>query len=375
ISIFSFSGVTNGLPTDILWQFAKRFSIGLPEYRLLPTDVELGDDLCKSAPKKLFYDCVFFILYFLGIQLTLIPMGFLQERLMTQEYISFEDQNKVGRFTEAQFLVLMNRVFALVLSIVVLHANWKREPIHVPPLYKHGYTSFSNTLSSWCQYEALKYVSFPTQTVCKASKILPTMVMGFIVRGERYSLAQCISAIFLAIGASLFFLENKRNAVTEDRMTSCSGVILMIGYLLFDGFTLNWQKKLFDTRPRVSKYQMMFGVNAFSLVLCLVSLAEEGKLVSSFDFVMKFEDVARDVFLLSLCGAFGQVVIYMTLERFGPVVFAVIMTLRQIFSIANSMYIYSHPATPLGIFGLFVVFIAIFFNLYRQYSRPTYRQR
>ena len=41
------------------------------------------------------------------------------------------------------------------------------------------------------------------------------MVMGFIVRGERYSLAQCISAIFLAIGASLFFLENKRNAVTE----------------------------------------------------------------------------------------------------------------------------------------------------------------
>ena len=52
---------------------------------------------------------------------------------------------------------------------------------------------------------------------------------------------------------------------------------------------------------------MMFGVNAFSLVLCLVSLAEEGKLVSSFDFVMKFEDVARDVFLLSLCGAFGQV--------------------------------------------------------------------
>ena len=39
------------------------------------------------------------------------------------------------------------------------------QSVHRTPLYKYSFCSVSNTLSSWCQYEALKFVSFPTQ-VC-----------------------------------------------------------------------------------------------------------------------------------------------------------------------------------------------------------------
>jgi hypothetical protein len=35
----------------------------------------------------------------------------------------------------------------------------------IAPLYQFSFCSISNILSSWCQYEALKYVTFPTQ-VC-----------------------------------------------------------------------------------------------------------------------------------------------------------------------------------------------------------------
>ena len=41
-----------------------------------------------------------------------------------------------------------------------------------------SYSAVSNLLSSWCQYEALKYVSFPCQTLFKSFKLLPVMVMG-----------------------------------------------------------------------------------------------------------------------------------------------------------------------------------------------------
>lgn len=61
------------------------------------------------------------------------------------------------------------------------------QPPHAPPLYTYSFCSISNTLSSWCQYEALKYVSFPTQTFCKASKLIPTMVMGRVLRREKYA--------------------------------------------------------------------------------------------------------------------------------------------------------------------------------------------
>lgn len=39
----------------------------------------------------------------------------------------------------------------------------QKQPQHKAPLYKYVFCSLSNIMSSWCQYEALKYVSFPTQ--------------------------------------------------------------------------------------------------------------------------------------------------------------------------------------------------------------------
>ena len=37
------------------------------------------------------------------------------------------------------------------------------------PFYKYSFCSFSNILSSWFQYEALKFVSFPTQVLAKGT--------------------------------------------------------------------------------------------------------------------------------------------------------------------------------------------------------------
>ncbi|OZC07588.1 putative ATP synthase F0, A subunit [Onchocerca flexuosa] len=241
--------------------FLRRFALAKPEYELIISDsVKLTSVV--SQKKNLRRESLHLILYFLSLLITLVLMGYIQERIMTQAYLSTVD-HRLNKFENTQFLVFMNRVFAIVLCATYLISNWKKEPPHVPPFYKHSFTSFSNTLSSWCQYEALKFVSFPTQTVCKASKVIPTMLMGFIVRGERYGYGECACAIMLAFGASLFLLSNSSKGFgsslisSSDRVTTVSGICLMSGYLLFDAFTLNWQKKLFDVRPRISKYQVV----------------------------------------------------------------------------------------------------------------------
>ncbi|VDM19697.1 unnamed protein product [Wuchereria bancrofti] len=354
-------------PTTLFYSFLRSFALGKPEYGLMISDsIKLTSVVSQ---KNLRDDSLHLILCFSCLQFTLILMGYIQERIMTQAYLSVVD-DQLNKFENTQFLVFINRVFAVFLCAVYLILNWKREPPHVPPFYKHSFTSFSNTLSSWCQYEALKFVSFPTQTVCKASKVLPTMLMGFIVRGERYKCGECACTVMLAFGATLFVLSNNAkehasNAVlSSDHVTIVSGICLMSGYLLFDAFTLNWQKKLFDVRPRVSRYQMMFGVNVFSMVLCFVTLIEEGTFLSSFHFLITHEGFARDIFLLSLSGALGQIVIYTTIERFGPVIFAVMMTLRQILSILLSVVAYDHPMSAWSIFSLLITFIAIFGTIY-----------
>lgn len=57
----------------------------------------------------------------------------------------------------------------------------------------------------------------------------------------------------------------------------------------------------------------------------------------------------------------------MTIERFGPIVFAVIMTIRQILSIVLSSLYFNHGLSIIGIIGLIIAFGSILFSTYRRY--------
>jgi hypothetical protein len=52
---------------------------------------------------------------------------------------------------------------------------------------------------------------------------------------------------------------------------------------------------------------MMFAVNLFSVILCLISLLHQGTLFNSINFILKHENVFLDCFFLSLGSAIGQV--------------------------------------------------------------------
>ncbi|CAD5208726.1 unnamed protein product [Bursaphelenchus xylophilus] len=364
-----------------LWRlFLRRFAVGRPEI--------IGSTLVThekpAQPKKTlsFVEHATQLFgFFVGIQITLVSMGFFQERIMTQKYdriINQGEEIEQDHFTDAQFLVLANRVVALAVAVSYLWWDWKNQPPHAPPLYMYAFCSISNTLSSYCQYEALKFVSFPTQTFCKASKLIPTMIMGRILRKERFSRGECLTATLLVIGAALFFYstisDSGKGSLTEQKAmfwAAVSGSILMIGYLAFDAFTPNWQKKLFEIKPKISRIQMMMGVNVFSAILCLVSLLEQNSLFPSINFLLTHNRITFDVFLLSFCGALSQFFIYAIVERFGPSVLALIMTIRQFSSILLSSAYFKHSLNAIGLLGLFIAFSALCFNIYYNYRKKT----
>lgn len=100
---------------------------------------------------------------FLVSQGSYLTWGVLQERVMTRSYGATEDGENGEQFTDSQFLVFMNRILALTVS--GLCCILIKQPRHMAPMYKYSFASISNILSSWCQYEALKYISFPTQVM------------------------------------------------------------------------------------------------------------------------------------------------------------------------------------------------------------------
>lgn len=294
-----------------------------------------------------------------GLQVSYLTWGVLQERVMTRSYGSSEAEGSGERFRDSQFLVFMNRILALTVS--GLWCVLFKQPRHGAPMYKYSFASLSNILSSWCQYEALKFISFPTQVLAKASKVIPVMLMGKIVSRKSYEYWEYLTAVLISLGVSMFLLSSSTDN-HPSTVTTFSGVLILAGYIVFDSFTSNWQDNLF--KYKMSSVQMMFGVNLFSCLFTVGSLLEQGAFFNSLAFMTRHSEFAFHAVLLSVCSAFGQLFIFFTIAQFGAAVFTIIMTLRQALAILLSCFLYGHPVSLTGGLGVGVVFLALFLRIY-----------
>ena len=149
----------------------------------------------------------FFLFVVVVVSFFFLSHGFLTallcsfNRIMTIPY----GPNQDAFFTFSAFLVLNNRIVVVFVALGLLsHFSsfvWllsfidyffffffsalliiQGESIqNVAPLHKYFYISFSNTIASFCQYESLRYISFPTQTLGKCGKMIPVMIIRFFL--------------------------------------------------------------------------------------------------------------------------------------------------------------------------------------------------
>lgn len=265
------------------------------------------------------------------------------------------------RFKDSQFLVFVNRILALLVAGIYVCST--SQPRHVAPVYKYSYSSISNVLSSWCQYEALKFVSFPTQVLAKSSKVIPVMLMGKIVSNKTYPWHEYFTATLLSAGVSVFLLSKNEPGHTHTTQTTVAGIIILAGYMGFDSFTSNWQSELFSSY-KMSSFQMMVGVNFFSSLFTLGSMVFRGTLLSNLAFLLNHSEFLFHAVVLSICSAVGQLFIFYTIKQFGPLVFTLIMTTRQALSIFISCVVYGHSMDLQAVVGVLLVFTSLFLRMY-----------
>jgi hypothetical protein len=107
------------------------------------------------------------------LNVTFVTWGVLQERMLTRRYPRFTGEF----FTYSYALVFTSRFWTLIMSgFLMLYLKPRTSSSTI--IYEYSFPSISNMLSSWCQYEALRYVSFPAVTLFKSFKLAPVMAMG-----------------------------------------------------------------------------------------------------------------------------------------------------------------------------------------------------
>ncbi len=170
----------------------------------------------------------------------------------------------------------------------------EREKKGPAPFYAFAACSVSNSLSSFAQYEALKFVSFPLQVLSKSCKIIPVMLVGLLLNKKSYPRVEYIDAIVITSAVAMFMLNEKESKGgggggggdghghgSTEQGDSAWGLMLLALYVTCDSFTSQWQDRVFQTY-QIDQYQMMLGVNIWSMFFTGCSLLRSGEGIESF---------------------------------------------------------------------------------------------
>ncbi|XP_002974853.2 UDP-galactose/UDP-glucose transporter 5B [Selaginella moellendorffii] len=301
------------------------------------------------------------------IMATLLVYGVMQERIIRVPYGSS------GEFFQySLFLVFCNRILTCAFAITVMLVL-KKDLSPVAPIYKYGGVSLSNILATTCQYEALKYVSFPVQTLGKSAKMIPVMIWGTLIMQKRYGLRDYLLALCITAGAAVFLLygDGAQTKSLSGGENSIWGLALMAGYLGFDGFTSTFQDKLFKGYSMEVFNQILY-VTLCSCALSTFGLLTQGNLFPALSFISRHRDCFFHVFLLSLAATASQFFINHTIKTFGALTFAIIMTTRQLVSILLSCLWFAHPLSWKQWLGTLLVFGSLY---YKSYAGATDRTK
>jgi solute carrier family 35 (adenosine 3'-phospho 5'-phosphosulfate transporter), member B2 len=283
-------------------------------------------------------------------------------------------------FTFSVFLVLNNRLVSMALAALVL-AVTRGSVRPVAPVPAYAAVSISNVIATTCQYEALRYVSFPVQTLGKCGKMIPVMLWGRLMLGRRYSASDYAVAAAITAGATVFLLggdvsspaAKHRHGGHSSRgggadgsaagwMTSMYGCALMLGYLGCDGFTSTLQDRLFKGYSMETFNQMLWVTACSACLSALWLTVGDNTMGDAMSFVHRHPECLTGIWALSLSSAVGQLFILSTIKEFGALVFATVMTSRQFLSILLSCLLFMHPLTGLQWLGTACIFGALYYQ-------------
>jgi len=314
-----------------------------------------------------YYQGLKLLFCFSGLQASYLTWGYMQELIMTTLFTPTENVPD-GKFPSAAFCVFSNRFLAVIVGAIacrVRHGAFFAN--NKAPLIAFAPCALSNTMSSWSQYASLKYVAFPVQTVFKSSKIIPVMIMGRFLKGTTYPIGQYVEAFLITVGVAIFSLSSKTS--NSDNGTEIIGLIFMLMYISFDSFTSQWQSKIYEQygKSNVDQYQMMLSVNTWAITITTIGLIVTGDFPVVIEFLRVNPVVLNYNIITAITSATGQLFIFYTIKEFGPIVFTVIMTTRQLFSITLSCIIFGHAISLVSFLGASMVFSVIFFQIRRKY--------
>lgn len=228
-------------------------------------------------------------------------------------------------------------------------------------------------LAMWCSNEAIKYVSYPVQTLGKSCKMIPVMIGQVVFDGRTHPAYKYVCVVLMAAGVAAFnLLRMKKKAAgsgspeeDEDGMSAvvqeAIGMSLLAGSLLCDMYTGPNQDRVLKEYAG-SNRQLMAVQNLFGALAAIVMLAVKGELIEGPKYLLDHPQVLQAVLIFSAASAIGQLFVFAMLYYFDSLLLTTVTTVRKFMTIVVSDLKFKHGLKSSQWASVVLVFAAIAYD-------------
>lgn len=195
---------------------------------------------------------------------------------------------------------------------------------------------------------SMHYLNYPAKTLFKSSRLMVTMIFGFLVMGKRYSRRDYLVVLFMVVGLGTFLQADAATSPTFE----LTGVILIVLALAADAAILNLQEhcmQVYNACHEEMVYYSYMGAAGVVFVLAVVS----GELSKGLEFVRMTGSFSTLILFLMFCGTgyLGVNCATALIKRFGALVSAITTTARKAMTLILSYVVFNNTGTTMHAIG------------------------
>lgn len=293
--------------------------------------------------------------YVMGIYASFLTWGALQEQVT-----SFVLQD--GTTYTAPFMInlVQNCVACLFGYVFLLLTEPSTRPFQWHIVKPVMLVSATQSMSSPLGMMSTSYVGYLLYTLAKSCKLVPVMFVHKVWYKQKFPTYKYLVVAIVTIGVSLFSVGGKKMDQGEQMF---SGIVLLLASLLLDGITNATQDVMFKDL-KLHPAHLMFLLNFVSMMMTLVYCLISGQLQYSVSCFQEHPELCLTLVLYGLCGAIGQIFIFLTLSKFGSLILITVTVTRKMLSMLLSVAVFGHTLTPWQWCAIALVFIGVVMEAY-----------
>ncbi|CAG9803153.1 unnamed protein product [Chironomus riparius] len=287
-----------------------------------------------------------------GIIASHIIMGIFQERIMKQPYINSDG---ISSQFALPFAYVGVQCFVYTFITVGIKLIYDREKNETPQKY-FAMPAIFFVLAPVFSNMALKWVSYPTQVVGKASKPIIVMILGVLIGRKSYRAQKYVSVIFIIFGVIMFsFKPNYQESESENLLYGNSFIGLS---LVMDGLLGALQDRMRSISKPTTLNLMLF-MNAWSSLYLVFPLIITNEGIDFIHFCLTHPKIIIDLSVIVTVGTIGQFFIAQMISNFGALPLSLVMTVRKFLTVFLSVIIFGNELSIIQWIATGVIFIAL----------------